>query len=174
MSTILCQICLFESVIGSKHPELCTAFVSKLDPAVDVLYALWQEQQKCTEFLVQSTTSPSIHLTRALLHSITYHLHASSQLSVMKRQLAKSSFVARAHDEGQFSCQGAGRTSLDKALFCAAFAMRADCRSGLGYLKKISPHRFGPLSAMAAFEGGALFLSLQHPHRLPFCSSRTI
>ncbi|KAH6701317.1 hypothetical protein BKA61DRAFT_620512 [Leptodontidium sp. MPI-SDFR-AT-0119] len=156
VSTVLCHICLFESVIGSKHPELCTAFVSKLDPAVDALYALWQEQQTCAEFLIQSTTSPLIHLTRALLHSVTYHLHASSQLSIMKRRLVQSSFVTRAHDDSQTSCQGASRLSLDKALLCAAFAMRADCRSGLGYVKKISPHRFGPLSAMAAFEGGLL------------------
>jgi hypothetical protein len=160
VSTVLCHICLFESVIGSKHPELFTAFVNKMDLAVDALNALWQ-QQTSTEFIIQSTTSPSVHLTRALLHSITYHLHASSQLIIMKR-LVQSSFVARAHEDVQNLFQGISGPSLDKALICAAFAMRSDCRSGLGYLKNISTHRFGPLSAIAAFEGGMLFLTYYH------------
>ncbi|CAH0024485.1 unnamed protein product, partial [Clonostachys rhizophaga] len=152
VSAVLCHVCVFESLVGTQHPDLFASFIEKMGRSVQVLNEIWKEQSS-SQFLIESTMTSMAHTTRSMILSITYHLYGSHRLMA-----AKSFF----HSPGLLDCQESleqcfherHSANLEKALVLAAEMLRSDCQTGLGYIKSFGNLRFAPVSAISAYEGG--------------------
>ncbi|KAF4425171.1 zinc finger protein [Fusarium acutatum] len=152
VSAVVCHICSFESLFGAQHPDLFDTFIEKMDEPVQVLKNAWKEQSS-TQFLIESSVSPMAHTTRSMILSTSFHLYGSEQLRTMKASLQRPALLDRESLEGSNICLTA---RLEKALIMAAEMLRADCQTGLGYIRSVGLYKFAPLTVSAPYEGTLL------------------
>lgn len=150
-STLLYRVCSFEILTGSHHADLYTNFGDKMGRSVQVLDDVLK--RRMDEADSGLTPDPTLALVKSLLNSIFYHLYASSPLATMKKLLWSPAVLDSPEQISRLSYEETS-PELHKALFRAADQLRFDCRLGLKYLRKMAPVRFGPESAISAYEGG--------------------
>ncbi|KAM0415898.1 hypothetical protein ACHAPT_013160 [Fusarium lateritium] len=171
ISAILYRVCSFEILTSSHHVDLYTNFGEKMGRSVQVLDDILK--RRMGEADSRLAPDPTVHLAKSLLNSVFYHLYASSPLAAMKKLLWSPAALDNPEQVLHPSDEGSS-PEIYKALFRAADQLRYDCRLGLKYLKKMAPMRFGPESAIGAYEGGLLlswYLQFAHS-RLPQVESR--
>ncbi|KAF4423103.1 zinc finger protein [Fusarium acutatum] len=153
VSALVCHISLFESLVGTQHPDLFTIFVDKVAGPVQVLKDAWEEQSS-TQFLIDSSVTHMAHTTRSMILSTIFHLHGSQQLRTMKASFQHPHLLDRLRLEPAVYNYLPG--NLEKALVMAAEMLRSDCQAGLGYIQSLGLYGFAPLSVTAAYEGALL------------------
>lgn len=153
ISAVLYRVCSFEILTGSHHADLYTNFGEKMGRSVQVLDNILQQRMGETDSGL--APDPTVHLAKSLLNSVFYHLYASSPLATMKKLLWSPAALDNPEQISHLSDEMCS-PDLYKALFRAADQLRFDCRLGLNYLKKMAPMRFGPESAIGAYEGGMI------------------
>ncbi|KAJ5182093.1 hypothetical protein N7449_012240 [Penicillium cf. viridicatum] len=154
VASVLYQICLFESYAGSTPSELCADFFRRLHNSLQSIDDMWRHQTADKDFF-ESSPSALTQCTRSFLDSAYYHLYGSQHLAIMKKLLYTWTNITGL-DELQLLCANPHASILHIALLRAADSLRYDCRTGIKYLRKMAPFRFGPISANSICEGSLL------------------
>ncbi|KEF62898.1 uncharacterized protein A1O9_00872 [Exophiala aquamarina CBS 119918] len=155
-ASLVCRICSFERSFTLEHPFLYRAFAAQMDQPLEILNDMWSWQARPLEEW-GSTRDPLAQCTNALLSLAFLHLYGSQPLDRMKKILIDpSSYTDVASLFDFMSDQPHAPVGLHKALVRAAEDFRHDCRIGIGYLQKVAPHRFSPLSASSMCETALL------------------
>lgn len=155
-ASLLYRICSFETTFTNDRSFLHDAFAARMGGSLEILNDICPLQSDSPEDS-GSTRDPLAQCVHALLHMAFYHLYGSQPLHRMKEILLDSSSFSQTSSLCDcVSDLAAPPVGLHKALLRAAEVFRHDCRTGIGYLQKMAPLKFSPLSASPICETGTL------------------
>ncbi|PSN61548.1 hypothetical protein BS50DRAFT_651792 [Corynespora cassiicola Philippines] len=142
-SMLLWRVCSFKTLTNTHHLDPYTNFVETIEKAIQALDEMLRYQIR------EGLPDPMIHSARFQLNTAVYHLYASKILTQMKRLVESPADKAKLSGDDY-------SPKLQLALFRAAEALQSDCRLGIRYIRRIAPHHFSPICAIACYEGGLL------------------
>lgn len=153
-ASFLCRVCSVETAFTLDHQFLQGTFATQMDQPLEILHAIWKLHAGAPEN-AGSTANPLAQCAAALLNSTFYHLYGSQPLQHMKLLLLEpGSLGINANPFDLAGIQTWSTIGLNKALARAAEVFRHDCRTGIGYLQKVAPLKFSPMSANSICETG--------------------
>ncbi|KAL6705093.1 hypothetical protein ACN47E_007352 [Coniothyrium glycines] len=152
VSMLLWRICSFKSLTSSHPFDSYIGFVEKVERAINVFDSMLQNQVE------NDFPHPLFQSARLQLDMAVYHLYGSKVMTGMQQLLDSPTKV------NLTGCDIFPKVQL--ALDRAASFLQSVCQQGICYLKKMAPHHFSPVCAIASYEAGLLlawYLTMKPP-----------